>query len=83
MHERVAGTHTTNPQFAACHTTPLSRTQSRFQPPRLPACPPTAPDAGLSAYWSGVSPTAPAMAQYDPVLYFPKPTPGLSEIEPR
>jgi hypothetical protein len=38
---------------------------------------------GLSAYWSGVSPTAPAMAKYEPSLHFPKPTPGLSEIEPR
>ncbi|KAL4423584.1 hypothetical protein ABPG77_004624 [Micractinium sp. CCAP 211/92] len=37
---------------------------------------------GLSAYWSGVSPTAPAVSKYQPHLYFPKPTPGLSEIEP-
>ncbi|KAL4431159.1 hypothetical protein ABPG75_006415 [Micractinium tetrahymenae] len=37
---------------------------------------------GLSAYWSGVSPNAPAVAKYQPHLYFPKPTPGLSEIEP-
>lgn len=37
---------------------------------------------GLSAYWSGVSPNSPSMSQYDPKLYFPKPTPGLSEIEP-
>ena len=39
--------------------------------------------AGLSAYWSGVSPTAPAVQKYEPRLFFPKPTPGLSEIEPR
>ena len=39
--------------------------------------------AGLSAYWSGVSPNAPGVRKYEPQLYFPKPTPGLSEIEPR
>lgn len=30
-----------------------------------------------------MSPNAPAVRKYDPQLYFPKPTPGLSEIEPR
>lgn len=45
--------------------------------------PPSAAPPGLSAYWSGVSPNAPAVAKYQPHLYFPKPTPGLSEIEPR
>jgi hypothetical protein len=51
----------------------------RGSTPRAPAvlC------AGLSAYWSGVSPTAPAVQKYEPRLFFPKPTPGLSEIEPR
>lgn len=47
------------------------------------ACPAPPSEAGLSAYWSGVSPTAPAMAKYEPSLHFPTPTPGLSEIEPR
>jgi hypothetical protein len=37
---------------------------------------------GLSAYWSGVSPNAAGVKKYDAKLYFPKPTPGLSEIEP-
>ncbi|KAI3433391.1 hypothetical protein D9Q98_003207 [Chlorella vulgaris] len=37
---------------------------------------------GLSAYWSGVSPDSAAVSKYGPKLHFPKPTPGLSEIEP-
>jgi len=37
---------------------------------------------GLSAYWSGVSATSPAMQKYNPRLVFAKPPAGLREIEP-
>jgi raffinose synthase len=37
---------------------------------------------GLSAYWSGVSPEAPAMARYAPQMVYARPPPGLREIEP-
>lgn len=69
----------------AAATDPTARLPLTLAPPHLPPFrthPRPAPP-GLSAYWSGVSPTAPGVAKYQPRLYFPKPTPGLSEIEPR
>lgn len=37
---------------------------------------------GLSAYWSGVCPSSPAMQRYNPRLVYAKPPLGLREIEP-
>ena len=37
---------------------------------------------GLSAYWSGVCPDAPAMKKYRPKIVYARPPPSLREIEP-
>ena len=36
----------------------------------------------LAAYWAGISPQAPAMQQYEPVLHWPVPDPGILEVDP-
>ena len=36
----------------------------------------------LAAYWAGISLQAPPMAAYEPVLHWPKPDPGILEVDP-
>ena len=36
----------------------------------------------LAAYWAGISPRAPAMAAYEPVLHWPVPPTGILEVDP-
>ena len=36
----------------------------------------------LAAYWAGINPQAPAMAPYEPLLHWPRPSEGILEVDP-